>query len=73
MILLTDNEFFEGVLGGIGWIIAMYYVKHSLQKKTSCFLTKRRNTILSDQHIFVRKITNHVFVSKKMNLVNKLM
>ena len=33
MILLTDNEFFEGVLGGIGWIIAMYYVKHSLQKK----------------------------------------
>lgn len=33
MILLTDNEFFEGILGGFAWIIAMYYVKHSLKEK----------------------------------------
>ena len=32
MKLLTDNEFFEGILGGFGWIIAIYYIKHSLKQ-----------------------------------------
>ena len=32
MLLLTDDEFFEGLLGGFAWIIAMYYVKHSLKE-----------------------------------------
>lgn len=27
MLVLKDDEFFEGILGGCGWIIAMYYFK----------------------------------------------
>ena len=33
MNLLSDNEFFEGILGGFGWIVAIYYIRHSLKNK----------------------------------------
>ena len=35
MLLLSDNEFFEGILGGFGWIIAIYYIRYSLKQKGS--------------------------------------
>ena len=37
MLLLTDAEFFEGIIGGIGWIIAIYYFRR-IQKKTNLAL-----------------------------------
>ena len=29
MRLLTDDEFIEGMIGGVGWIIAIYYIRYS--------------------------------------------
>lgn len=30
-ILLSDVEFFEGILGGLGWVLSHYYFKKSQQ------------------------------------------
>ena len=40
MIIITDNEFFEGLLGGFAWIIAVFYIRNAMylfkkEKKTS--------------------------------------
>ena len=32
MLILNDNQFFEGLLGGIGWLVSMFYIKNYLRQ-----------------------------------------
>ena len=31
MLILNDNQFFEGIVGGLGWCISMFYIKRQLK------------------------------------------
>lgn len=32
MLIITDVELFEGIIGGIGWLLAIYYLKNGFYK-----------------------------------------
>ena len=33
MLLMNDEELLEGLIGGIGWILAVFYIRNGLYKK----------------------------------------
>ena len=37
MLLINDNEFVEGLLGGLGWMVATFYIRNAFYKKDGQF------------------------------------
>ena len=33
MLLLNDDQFMEGIIGGFGWIVAVYFIRQSMNKR----------------------------------------
>ena len=38
MLLMNDDEFFEGIIGGIGWLVAVFYVRNAYYRKDGKFI-----------------------------------
>ena len=38
MLLINDDEFFEGFLGGLGWLVAVFYVRNAYYRRDGKFI-----------------------------------
>ena len=61
MIILNDNQFLEGIVGGLGWIISAFYIKRQLKDQNALIVGLVSWAILW----YIRKVSMNFYVKMK--------
>ena len=61
MLILNDNQFFEGIVGGLGFIVSMFYIKRQLKDQNVLITSIVCWSILW----IIRKISMNFYVKMK--------